>query len=45
MWVRLGAGLLFAAGYFVLVYDFLTIGRRVETRVSAAPALGGSAGD
>jgi len=41
MYARLLFGLLFAAGYFVLVYDLLTIGRsrgevEVETRAAAA---------
>lgn len=45
MYVRLASGLLFAAGYVVLVYDFLTIGKRVEVTVPAEPALSGSAGD
>ena len=38
MYARFACGLIFAAGYVALVYDLLTIGRRVATR-AAQPVL------
>ncbi len=38
MYARFAFGLLFAAGYAVLVYDLVTIGRRVPMRVAEAAA-------
>jgi nitric oxide reductase subunit B len=42
MWARLAFGLVFAAGYAVLVYDLLAIGRRREAGAHEALAAAGS---
>jgi len=34
MYTRLFFGFMFAAGYIVLVYDFVTLGRRVPARAA-----------
>ena len=41
MWARLGFGVIFALGYAVLAYDFLTVAKRA-TAPTAAPAVVGA---
>jgi nitric oxide reductase subunit B len=38
MYARFAFGLIFAAGYALLVYDFVTLGRRVPLRTAEAVA-------
>ena len=38
MYARFLFGLVFAAGYVLLIYDFVTLGRRVPARVAQAVA-------